>query len=394
MVAEKQKRNSVGYLWETLYGWHDTGTGGNAPANPAQGLQPVNRHFSSPEPKRRLHELVQVSQLRTRLTNLSAKPATKVQLERIHSTQHIDSMLQQSQLPKGGDCGDGGSPFGQGGADIAMLSAGGAIEMTRAVLDGVVDRGYALINPPGHHAERNRGLGFCLFNNASAAASFALEERGLERVAIVDWDVHHGNGTQDIWWEDDRVLTVSIHQDRNFPVDSGFVEERGAGKGEGFNLNIPLPPGSGDLVYENALTEIVVPALEDFKPELIILSTGYDAAMMDPLGRMMVTTSGYFNMTQALQAAADTLSEGKLVVVQEGGYCQYYVPFCGLAVLESLTGESSGFKDEYAEIVEGQIRNTFTHEQIDYLKKAYTTHFGKGSPALESLVPSINEGAV
>lgn len=394
MATEKQKRNTVGYLWDTLYGWHDTGTGGNAPANPAQGLQPVNRHFSSPEPKRRLHELVQVSQLRKHLTNLSAKPATKTQLERIHSTQHINSMLQQSQLPKGGDCGDGGSPFGQGGADIAMLSAGGAIEMTRAVLDDVVDRGYALINPPGHHAERNRGLGFCLFNNASAAASFALEERGLERVAIVDWDVHHGNGTQDIWWEDDRVLTVSIHQDRNFPVDSGFVEERGTGKGKGFNLNIPLPPGSGDLVYETALTEIVVPALKDFKPELIILSTGYDAAMMDPLGRMMVTTSGYFNMTQTLRAAADTLSEGKLVVVQEGGYCQYYVPFCGLAVLESLTGENSGFKDEYAEIVEGQIRNTFTHEQIDYLKKAYTSHFGEGSPALESLVPSTNDGAV
>ncbi|MBE7365252.1 class II histone deacetylase [Corynebacterium aurimucosum] len=394
MSTKKQDKVSVGYLWDTLYGWHDTGTGGNAPANPALGLQPVNRHFSSPEPKRRLNELVQASQLRKHLTNLSAKPATKEQLERIHSKEHIESMLQQSQLPKGGDCGDGGSPFGQGGADIAKLSAGGAIEMTRAVLDGEVDRGYALINPPGHHAERNRGLGFCLFNNASAAASFALEERGLERVAIVDWDVHHGNGTQDIWWEDNRVLTVSIHQDRNFPVDSGFVEERGSGKGKDFNLNIPLPPGSGDLVYETALNEIVIPALEEFKPELIILSTGYDAAMMDPLGRMMVTTSGYYNMTQALAAAADSLSEGNLVVVQEGGYCQYYVPFCGLAVFESLTGEESGFKDEYAEIVEGQIRKTFTDEQIEYLRKAYTAHFKEDSPALESLSPATSDGAV
>ncbi|HIX80177.1 MAG TPA: class II histone deacetylase, partial [Candidatus Corynebacterium faecipullorum] len=185
-----------------------------------------------------------------------------------------------------------------------------------------------------------------------------------------------------------------IHQDRNFPVDSGFVEEKGAGKGENFNLNIPLPPGSGDLVYETALAEIVIPALEDFKPELIILSTGYDAALMDPLGRMMVTTSGYYNMTKALAATADTLSEGNLVVVQEGGYCQYYVPFCGLAVLESLTGESSGFKDEYADIVDGQIRKTFTQEQIAYLQKAYTSHFNDSSPALNALVATTNDGAV
>lgn len=384
----------VGYLWDTLYGWHDTGTGGNAPANPAQGLQPVNRHFSSPEPKRRLHEIIQVSQLRDKLVHLSAKPASPDQLRRIHSNDHIESMIEQSKLPKGGDCGDGGSPFGQGGADIAMLSAGGAIEMTRAVIEGEVDRGYALINPPGHHAERDRGLGFCLFNNASAAASFALEEHGLEKVAIVDWDVHHGNGTQDIWWADDRVLTISLHQDRNFPVDTGFVEEVGAGKGEGYNLNIPLPPGSGNLVYETAINNIVIPALESFSPDLIILSTGYDAAMMDPLGRMMVTTEGYSRMTQALVNAADSLANGKLVVVQEGGYCQYYVPFCGLAVLESLTGAESGFTDEYGEIVDGQIRNSFTSEQIQYLCSAYEAHFGESSPVLASLVPGTSGGEV
>lgn len=394
MSSKTLNTQRVGYLWDTLYGWHDTGTGGNAPANPAQGLQPVNRHFSSPEPKRRLHEIIQVSQLRDKLVHLSAQPARREQLRRVHSDSHIESMIEQSQLPKGGDCGDGGSPFGQGGADIAMLSAGGAIEMTRAVIDSDVDRGYALINPPGHHAERNRGLGFCLFNNASAAASFALEERGLGKVAIVDWDVHHGNGTQDIWWEDDRVLTISLHQDRNFPVDTGFVSEIGAGKGKGFNLNIPLPPGSGNLVYETAINSIVVPALEKFSPDLIILSTGYDAAMMDPLGRMMVTTKGYSRMTQALVNAADSLAGGKLVVVQEGGYCQYYVPFCGLAVLESLTGAESGFKDEYGEIVDGQIRNYFTSDQIQYLRSAYEAHFGEPSSELTSLIPGIGDGEV
>lgn len=388
MSMEKSGKNKVGYLWETLYGWHDTGTGGNAPANPAKGLQPVNRHFSSPEPKRRLNEIVQVSKLRDNLTSLSAVPATREQLRRIHSDAHITSMIEQSSQPKGGDCGDGGSPFGAEGADIAMLSAGGAIEMTRAVLDNEVSRGYALINPPGHHAERDRGLGFCLFNNASAAASFALEERGLKRVAIVDWDVHHGNGTQDIWWEDDRVLTISLHQDRNFPVDSGFVDEKGTGRGENFNLNIPLPPGSGNLVYETALAEIVIPAIEKFAPELIILSTGYDAAMMDPLGRMMVTADAYARMTTQLIETANSVAGGRLVAVQEGGYCQYYVPFCGLAVLEALTGIDSGFKDEYTDVVQGQIRSTFTEEQIRYLREAYEAHFEEESPALNDLQSS------
>ncbi|QPK78773.1 class II histone deacetylase [Corynebacterium lizhenjunii] len=386
MVKNSDGHKRVGYLWDTLYGWHDTGTGGNEPADPARGLQPVNRHYSSPEPKRRLHELIQVSQLRGHLVQLAAKPATRLQVSRVHSEGHIDNMLKQSQLPKGGDCGDGGSPFGKGGAGIALLSSGGAIESVRAVLDGEVDQAYALINPPGHHAERDRGLGFCLFNNASVAAAYALQERGLNRVAIVDWDVHHGNGTQDIWWEDRDVLTISLHQDRNFPVNSGFVYERGAGRGEGYNLNIPLPPGSGDLVYTTALREIVAPALAKFKPELIIVSSGYDAAMMDPLGRMMVTMDGYKQMTKIVLDAAKELCNGQLVVVQEGGYCQYYVPFCGLGVMEVLTEQDSGFKDEYLDIVEGQVRVHYTQEQLDYLRDAYASHFGNRSAALEELV--------
>lgn len=367
----------VGYLWDTLFGWHDTGTGGDQPSDPLQGLQPVNRHFSAPEPKRRLNEIIQVSDLKNHLTHLQAAPASLEQISRVHSKEHINSMLKQSQLPKGGDCGDGASPFGHNGAAIALLSAGGAISATKAVLDGDVDRAYALINPPGHHAERARGMGFCLFNNASVAAAYALEERGVGKVAIIDWDVHHGNGTQDIWWESNDVLTISIHQDRNFPTDTGFVEERGSGPGEGYNLNIPLPPGSGNTVYHAALDEIVLPALENFKPELIILSSGYDAAMMDPLGRMMVTASTYKELTQKLISSADSLCKGRLVVVQEGGYCQYYVPFCGLAVMEALTNQDSGFADAYKDITVGQIRDEIERDQRKYLDSARIAYFGR-----------------
>lgn len=384
MAASNGTSPRVGYLWDTLYGWHDTGTGGNEPADPARGLQPVNRHFSSPEPKRRLHELIQVSKLKEYLTALTPQPATLEQISRVHGQQHVNNMLNQSKSPNGGDCGDGGSPFGKGGADIALLSAGGAIEAMRAVLDNEVDHAYALINPPGHHAERNRGLGFCLFNNASAAAAFALEERNIEKIAIVDWDVHHGNGTQDIWWDSDKVLTISLHQDRNFPIDSGFTDEKGAGDGQGYNFNIPLPPGSGNLVYLTALQKLVIPALEDFKPDAIIISSGYDAAMMDPLGRMMVTMDGYKEMTQLIIDTAKELCENRVVVLQEGGYCQYYVPFCGLGVMEILTQKDSGFTDAYSDIVEGQIRTELTDEQLTHLNAAYEAFFGEPCSSLNN----------
>lgn len=384
MTTRSHNTPKVGYLWHTLYGWHDTGTGGNLPADPAVGLQPVNRHFSSPEPKRRLNELIEVSDLRDVLTQLSAKPASDEQVLRAHTADHLAYIREQSELPKGGDCGDGGSPFGRNAEKIGRLSAGGAIAVTKAVLDGKVRRAYGLINPPGHHAERERGLGFCLFNNASIAAAEAKTVDGIDRVAIVDWDVHHGNGTQDIWWDDPSVLTISVHQDRNFPVDSGFVTERGTGAGEGYNFNIPLAPGSGDAVYLKAMRDLILPALDRFEPGLIIVSSGYDAAMMDPLGRQMVTANGFKKLTEEIIGAAERLCDGKLVVLQEGGYCQYYVPFCGLAVMEALTETASGFEDAYADIVEGQVREVVDSIQQDYLDAAYDAHFKESKQPVEA----------
>lgn len=365
-----EKEIQVGYVWDTLYGWHDTGTGGDMPSDPARGLQPVYRHYSSPEPKRRLNELIQVSKLSREIQHMRAIPCTREDILRVHTEGHWNRMVEQSALPKGGDCGDGASPFGHNALDIAVLSAGGAIVAVDAVLDGQVDRAYALINPPGHHACKDKGMGFCMFNNSSVAVAHALERNDVSKAAIVDWDVHHGNGTQDIWWDNSNVLTISIHQDRNYPVNSGFVDEIGSGAGIGFNINIPLPPGSGDAAYCHAITDIVVPALEDFSPDLIVISSGYDAAMMDPLGRMMVTAQGFNNLTRKMVSAAELLCDGKLVFIQEGGYCQYYVPFCGLATLEALTEKNSGFADGYSYIVEGQIRSEVNEEQKKFLTAA------------------------
>lgn len=355
---------NVGYLWDALYGWMDTGSGGFVPADPTAGLQPIGHHLAHPDTKRRFHEVVQTSALRDQLTNLQAQPASEEDLLRVHTAEHIQYIKDQSSLPKGGDAGDGASPLGKGGYEIGLLAAGGAIQATKSVLTGEVDTAYALINPPGHHAERERGMGFCLFNNASVAAAYAKEHHGLTRVAVVDWDVHHGNGTQQIWWDNPDVLTISLHQNKCFPANSGFREDNGGPDALGTALNIPLPPGSGNTVYNLAFEEVVLPALEAFQPELIIVASGFDASAMDPLARQMVTQDGFKQMTEMIVSAADSICDGKLVFVQEGGYSPYYLPICGLGVLEVLTQTESGFGDPFNTLLSTQgVDDLFDHQR-------------------------------
>ena len=174
-----------------------------------------------------------------------------------------------------------------------------------------------------------------------------MRKHSLERIAIVDWDVHHGNGTEAIFYEDNRVLTISMHQDRLFPEETGQVGDSGIGEGEGCNLNIPLPAGSGHAAYLAAFRRVVVPALNRYQPELIVVASGLDANLFDPLGRMMATSETYRSMTEMVMEAADRLCEGRLVLCHEGGYSEAYAPLCGLAILEQLSGHSSGVTDPY-----------------------------------------------
>ena len=343
--------STTGYVWNTVYSWMDTGTGGFAPSDIGSGLQPVHQHVAHPDTKRRLHELIVTSGLIGHLKNIEARPATEADILRVHDREHLGRIVTGSKQPKGGDAGDGVSPFGQGGDRIALLAAGGALAATEAVTRGDVSRAYALINPPGHHAERALGRGFCLFNNAAVAARYAQQVMGVGRVAIVDWDVHHGNGAQDIFWESSDVLNISVHQDRCFPSDSGFSDERGAGEGFGYTLNVPLPPGGGNAVYEYAFETVVLPALRAYNPDLIIVASGFDASIIDPLARMMVRTDGFRRITQQIMSAAEEVSDGRLVLLQEGGYSPFYVPFCGLAVMEELSGVDTGVEDGYHGLV-------------------------------------------
>jgi acetoin utilization deacetylase AcuC-like enzyme len=334
---------STGFVWNELYGWHDTGT--YAGLMVAGGLVQPYTHVESPESKVRFAALVEVSGLAKHLTRIEARPATEEEILRIHTKEHLEDIKKQSLNVKGGDAGDGESPFGHGGYEIAALSAGGAIAAIDAVLDGTVTNAYALIRPPGHHARRGNGMGFCIFSNASIAIAHAQANRGIERVAVVDWDVHHGNGTQSIFYDDPSVLTISIHQDDLYPRSSGSIAEQGEGAGEGFTINVPMPAGSGDGAYVEVMKRVVVPALRRFKPQIIVVASGFDASVYDQLGRMIVTSHGYREMTAVLMEAAEELCEGRIMMTHEGGYSPFYVPYCGMAVLEQMSGVLSGVED-------------------------------------------------
>eukprot|EP00877_Chromochloris_zofingiensis_P008849 jgi/Chrzof1/4217/Cz14g03140.t1 len=321
--------------------WHDAGP----LLNSRKGLQPC-KHFENAETKRRLHNLVGASGLLDSLHQIKPRPATDSELQRAHSEQyinHIRSLSNDSSkaIHRAGD----ELSFAPGAFEIAALAAGGAIELTDAVLSGKIRNGYALIRPPGHHAERDRGMGFCIFNNVAAAAAHAMHKHGLQRIAVVDFDVHHGNGTQQIFWEDDRLMLISIHQDSNYPLNSGGILEVGAGAGEGYNINIPLPPGSGGGAYRAAFDRVILPALEAYQPQLILVSAGYDGSFMDPLASMMLSSEDYRYFAKVLCQAAEEHCHGRLVAMHEGGYSDFYVPFCGLAFIEEMAGVSTGQKD-------------------------------------------------
>jgi acetoin utilization deacetylase AcuC-like enzyme len=340
---------ATGFHWNELYAWHDTGTGSAYLST--GGLVEPEQHGESPATKRRLRNLLDVTGLLDQTVAVSGRKATEEELLRVHGAEYVERVKRESEA--GG--GDGGelAPFGRGGYEIALLSTGGAISTLEAVWKGDVDNAYALTRPPGHHAEADEGRGFCVFANIAVAVEYAQAELGVGRVAIVDWDVHHGNGTEHAFYDDPSVLTISLHQDGLYPAESGLVEHTGEGDGEGFAINVPLPPGSGNGAYVAALEQVVVPAVSNFDPDIIVIASGLDASMMDPLAMMCVTSEGYREMTDVMMDLAATASGGKLVAIHEGGYSSSYVPFCGAAVIEGLLRSEESIEDPYIEAFRG-----------------------------------------
>lgn len=224
--------------------------------------------------------------------------------------------------------------------DVACLAAGASIDLVRAALRDEVPRGFAAVRPPGHHAEANRAMGFCLLNNVAIATRVCQRELGTPRILIFDWDVHHGNGTQHSFEDDPNVLYVSTHQFPFYP-GTGSHREAGVGRGVGATLNVPMPAGCGDAEYVGVVERIITPAAIAFRPDLILVSCGFDAHRDDPLASMEVSHAGYLAMAMRLRALADELCSGRIVHVLEGGYSLLGVREGTSAVLESLVVETA-----------------------------------------------------
>jgi acetoin utilization deacetylase AcuC-like enzyme len=357
MVVSTRK---TGFVFEELYLWHESG-GGAFPMQPTLG-------FEHPETKRRFRNLLAVTGVLDRLHPIKAAPASEEDLARFHIRDYIESIREMSAL-RGGDAGEL-TPFGPGSFEIAMLSAGGVMAAVESVVKGATDNAYALVRPPGHHAEPSRGRGYCIFGNIAIAVMYARAKLGVGRVAIVDWDVHHGNGTQLAFYENPEVLTISIHQDNLYPTESGAMADNGAGRGAGFNLNLPMPPGSGVGAYLAAFERVILPALHRFTPDLIVVASGLDANAYDPLGRMMLHSECYRRMTDLLLDAASNLCGGRLVLAHEGGYSETYVPFCGLAIIEQLSGIRTPVADPFLDLAESRAYQEMQPHQEIVIERA------------------------
>jgi len=265
-----------------------------------------------------VRELLKSSGIWDDFTHLDAAPATDAQILGVHTPRYLEILKATSQ-PTGRDNFGLDTYITRQSHDLARLAAGGVIAVVESVAMKQTQTGIAAVRPPGHHATPAMGMGFCLLSSVAIAAHYAAHTLGLERVAIVDFDVHHGNGTQDCLYEDARTLFISSHQSPLYP-GTGAFRERGNGKGENLTLNLPVPANTGDTALQTLYTDVVIPMLTDYNPQLIIVSAGFDAHWIDPLATLSVSLSGFHGLVRQLIETANHLCDGKIVFVMEGGY--------------------------------------------------------------------------
>jgi acetoin utilization deacetylase AcuC-like enzyme len=290
---------------------HDTNAGRRANEGPGG-------HPERPERLRAVVNRLREQNLWTEFQHIPIENADERWILEVHSKRHLE-YVRDSSVRGGGMIDDGDTIVSRESFDVALLAAGGVLAATDAVAGGLLQNAFCIVRPPGHHAESNRPMGFCLFNNVAVAARYAHKKFGLGKVAIVDWDVHHGNGTQEIFYEDPSVLYISTHQYPLYP-GTGAKNERGRGKGEGTTLNIPMAAGSGEAEFIEAFEYEIMSALDLFKPELLLISAGFDAHKDDPLANLNLTEDSFAKLTSLLMESADRNCGGKIVSVLEGGY--------------------------------------------------------------------------
>lgn len=293
---------NTAFVFDRIYLRHQTGSG----------------HPERPERLTAIVDRFKQTKLIDRLLLIKPTPTTTNWVATIHRPSYIEHVRAVCAAGPGHlDSGD--TPVSRDSFEVALAAAGGVQAAIDAVMDGRVRNAFCAIRPPGHHALKDRAMGFCLFNNVAIAARYLQLKYKLTRILIVDWDVHHGNGTQDAFYEDPTVFYFSTHQSPFYP-GSGAAEETGAGKGLGFTCNVPLPAGSGDAEYRKAYEEQLKPAAAKFKPDFVLVSAGFDSGQADLLGGMRVTPAGFEELTRIVKGIAEQHCRGRLVSMLEGGY--------------------------------------------------------------------------
>ncbi len=309
----------AGFVLDDRYTLHDTGQG-------------------HPERSQRIEVLLGAIEERPGLRRLVPRPATGDEITLVHDERHFDAVSRTRGTAHAAF--DADTPVSADSFDIACLAAGGLLVLLDEVMAGALDTGFAMVRPPGHHAERSQAMGFCLFNNIAIGAAYLQRRYGLGRILVMDWDVHHGNGTQHSFYRDPGVLFVSTHRYPFYP-GTGAHDEIGAGDGAGFTVNVPLPAGFGDAEYEDVFESVVVPIAEAYEPEFVLISAGFDPHARDPLGGMAVTEAGFARMARSLLSVAEHCAQRRCVAVLEGGYDLRAIRDSSVAVLDQLAGTPS-----------------------------------------------------
>src|SRR4030042_1941858 len=310
----------TGLVYDPIYLEHDTGD-----------------HVENPRRLVDAMSYLKETGIKERLISLPARPASLEELEMIHAPEYVSYV--KSKEESGGGWLEPDTVMSPKSYEAALYAAGGVLVAVEAVIKGKVDNAFALVRPPGHHAVRDRAMGFCIFNNVAIAARFALSKFNLNRVLIADFDVHHGNGTQDAFYADPKVLYFSTHQYPFYP-GTGWIDETGAGRGEGTTVNFPMAAGWGDEEYLRAFNEVLVPVARRFQPQLILVSAGFDAHWADHLAMMKATITGFAQMTRILKERGAKLCQGRLVFTLEGGYNLRVVASSRKATFGVLLGNS------------------------------------------------------
>ena len=305
---------------------------------------PGRHHPESPERLRVLEELFATAY--PDVPRIGARAVLEEEVARVHASDLLRAVAASAGKPV--THFDADTSASAGSFEAAVLAAGAAIELADAVCAGAIDSGFAALRPPGHHAEHDRAMGFCLFNNVAIVARHLQAKRGLERVLILDWDVHHGNGTQHAFWHDPSVMYVSLHQFPFYP-GTGSPDEVGGGRGAGYTVNLPMRAGWGPPEYGAAFREVITPVALRFRPDFVLVSAGFDAHRDDPLASMMLDRDAFASMTDAMVALADECCGGKLALLLEGGYSLDALRDSVAAVIDHLRSPAT-FEDERCEL--------------------------------------------